>query len=1013
MAGEFDQLSENIESVDKKVDQILDYLSSMPSNDREKKDKRTDITSLFEKREDEQKLEKNRFNRLYKKEKLYQAIPITLDSLTPDGKRDLSKIFQGILPTPIEPKLESKKDSIPWADILKWAALLLPLLSLLNKNIRDLLSGLLKGIKGVDVTKAIAEGIKAKQAAKLPKATAEDIKAKQETKLSKATNTAKLLDEISKAGIDTEKISKFFDKYNKLATGIENNAKAAEELTKDLERLGKRVNASGARVRSLVEDGAKDTEEYLKATEEYAKATKAYTKTTEEIDKINKATELSRNSLVNSLIDIVKPESEIVKQVDASIKNIKFTPKELEVFDELAKTRYLETMQAIAKYGYSPESKEFKALTSSIKLTPAEQEAISKLISERYGSILRAGFAPDSPVLKMLSEAKLSKEDAELLSKAILAEANELLFTSLKAQQKIITDLVQQGYTPSKVVLKALTTDGDDLLIRLATQRYQTLIRSGFDPQSEIFQKLLTDVKLGDAETSRIQQLVRNLDMELISKDLDYLKVNLSKAIDSFAKGTDWEKIWNELIRLKELGLTPEEIKNLKPTIEAATSTAKVSFFQEILTAIKEAPEATWNGFKDIIKNDILTPQEYEKLAAPARAAMRKVNEVIGNYFTSAEKLQEVEKIATEAAETAVKTPGFMEDLRNILKPFTGTALGRMAGRLFVGLGVAISTKENLDWYQTEIDRIAKEKVQNPDQESKIAATTAITTWLINTAGWFNHSLWGLLATFLKPEDFKATITQIFNNAKQDPAKQNQLYNVQDAATALGAPMDVFVKGAGEMCAQIFGDLLGWISDKVFKSQFWKQYFDDATAEFREKIKQFSLADWLLKAIGYGTSQTESTPSIKNSTSGISEDDLAKTPPKKQKDDLAKTPPKKQNDFVMRPGRAPVSFSENDTIVGVKDISKLTETPEETFKILDRAVKSMTKTTQDSSKLMINELKDSRIATQKMSDNFRKLSDDLIANTKSVNMINNSRSLTNITISPTTSKSYRDSRFCA
>jgi nucleoside diphosphate kinase len=85
-------------------------------------------------------------------------------------------------------------------------------------------------------------------------------------------------------------------------------------------------------------------------------------------------------------------------------------------------------------------------------------------------------------------------------------------------------------------------------------------------------------------------------------------------------------------------------------------------------------------------------------------------------------------------------------------------------------------------------------------------------------------------------------------------------------------------------------------------------------------------------------------------------------------------------------------FSSDDTIMGVKNPDGLNK------KLIGELVKK------------IEDIrKEDRITLRKLSDSITKLSTTTQAN-NNVNMVNNSRNVTSITISPTTSKSYRDSR---
>jgi hypothetical protein len=436
-----------------------------------------------------------------------------------------------------------------------------------------------------------------------------------------------------------------------------------------------------------------------------------------------------------------------------------------------------------------------------------------------------------------------------------------------------------------------------------------------------------------------------------------------SKVINAASTGVNaaatGDALVNDILKL----LTPEEralMKEKLPKIRTNILTEILNSLNEIThnivpligEALKTAPGDIVNGIKDIIKNDIFTPQEYEKIIKP-------IGEFFSNIFA---------KVGTVWQDTNLIAKG-----SELLRAALASSVGQFINKAIPWFGSTLSLLVNSDW--------ANKELQKPDADAKAIWTTAIATSMINIAGWFGKNLWGFLATWLKADDLQTTVKGILNAAS----------TTELISRMIVAPLDIFVKGAGEMCAVIFGDLLGYISKKVFKSEFWTTYFDEATKEFRQNIKDYNLVNWVLEMLGIQKK--------------------AKQEEKKPEDakQNANKSGKSHNDFVMRPGFDAVSFSPNDTIIGVKDLNTLTKpTQDRMLAHYDKSLKTLVEAMDKSNK---NVQRDNAQHTQKLTESFKVLSDTLIAKTsQGVNMVNNSRSQTNISISPTTSVNYRETR---
>jgi len=76
----------------------------------------------------EQKNERSAFRRLKQKQKTYQGVPIAIDSITPDGRRDIRKAFSNIISFEIDYDKPEKKSG-PWSKFFFFLALLFGILT--------------------------------------------------------------------------------------------------------------------------------------------------------------------------------------------------------------------------------------------------------------------------------------------------------------------------------------------------------------------------------------------------------------------------------------------------------------------------------------------------------------------------------------------------------------------------------------------------------------------------------------------------------------------------------------------------------------------------------------------------------------------------------------------------------------------------------------------------------------------------------------------------------------------
>ena len=114
-----------------------------------------------------------------------------------------------------------------------------------------------------------------------------------------------------------------------------------------------------------------------------------------------------------------------------------------------------------------------------------------------------------------------------------------------------------------------------------------------------------------------------------------------------------------------------------------------------------------------------------------------------------------------------------------------------------------------------------------------------------------------------------------------------------------------------------------------------------------------------------------------------------------------------QQDFLSRPGQRPIPFSPNDNIIGVKDLRTLGVGSEETV----GAIKQLMTVVENTGRNMGRQLAENKSITQQMINEIGNYIKSVAEQAKkSSNFVNNSKNLTNLTLTPTTSRSYRDSR---
>jgi len=464
----------------------------------------------------------------------------------------------------------------------------------------------------------------------------------------------------------------------------------------------------------------------------------------------------------------------------------------------------------------------------------------------------------------------------------------------------------------------------------------------------------------------------------------------------------------------------------------------------EALTKLSPELKGLLERFKAI-------PEKYLKMSAEALEEeikyleeLTKFNETYYKVALEGNKkfisdLQELKKlkesgISTEEIARAVekfnKTQETIKKVLDIIKgPLemlraSGTAIMEGIGKFTEGVGkvleallkfIPLGTKvfglskallENLgpiavliDSFETAIHLYDKAKTGKLGAEE---ITTALTTLVLRAIGWLGGLLVLPLA-FLRRESIQDNIEKIF-----------QSENIVEKITRmLLFPIDIIVKALGDTMAGLAD--IGAIALKIVRKisgffggdkekGFLELFLENFSAEIKKNIENFNLAtltmsigekigefifDMVSSVLTWLREKADTLGTAKNwllSKMGFNKD----APVVDNK--VPEFEPQKANDFISRPGQKAIMFSSDDTIIGVKNPDGLNK------KLIGELVKK------------IEDIrKEDRVTLRKLSDSITKLSTTTQAN-NNVNMVNNSRNVTSITISPTTSKSYRDSR---
>ena len=574
------------------------------------------------------------------------------------------------------------------------------------------------------------------------------------------------------------------------------------------------------------------------------------------------------------------------------------------------------------------------------------------------------------------------------------------------ALQKSLKNL----FTFPEETTKAITKKKDGLLQTLALISVLLLAAYAFlkDKVGEFLSNLekwlaglLGSIKIGDL-FSKI--------FEGIPKLGELLKAKFLEMLERFFKMEGLTKLSPDLKRLferfkalpkKYLAMSVQELEKEIKTLE--------EFIKYRQAYFNTAAEAQSKLLKDLeqlkkLKDAGMSAEEIARAVERFNKTQETIKKVLDLIKGPLEMLR---ASGTAIIEGVGKfTEGIGKILEALVKfiPF-GTKVFGLSKTLLQNLGpVAVL----IDTFETAIHLYDKAKTGKLGAEE---ITTALTTLVLRAIGWLGGLLVLPLA-FLRRESIQDNIEKIF-----------QSENIVEKITRmLLFPIDIIVKALGDTMAGLAD--IGVIALKIVRKisgffggdkekGFLELFLENFSAEIKKNIENFNLAtltmsigekigefifDMVSSVLTWLREKADTLGTAKNwllSKMGFNkETPIAdnKVQVKVKENAVPEFEPQKANDFISRPGQKAIMFSSDDTIMGVKNPDGLNK------KLIGELVKK------------IEDIrKEDRVTLRKLSDSITKLSTTTQAN-NNVNMVNNSRNVTSITISPTTSKSYRDSR---
>lgn len=433
------------------------------------------------------------------------------------------------------------------------------------------------------------------------------------------------------------------------------------------------------------------------------------------------------------------------------------------------------------------------------------------------------------------------------------------------------------------------------------------------------------------AERGRLQGIIKEWNMRTLTMSVEELQSTLFKLYKSGLKADDlYAKALTELIRLKELGFTAQEITELgkvvKPTVYSFAGEVSKTFFEELLYNLRTLPKEMLNTVKNAVTEFYRSPftqEEYTKLVKP-------IEELTSGIFSSIGRSFENMKIAFLESAPVRKVLDFSSKAIKIFST--------LDKYLFEPLFIALGSYEVAKTISDEIEKYGYK------------FTTIANAWIGSLASVFSFGIVTL-------EDVKKQANkeyEAFKSKNYTEVFLRELASIPDL-------YNKFIYGLGENITKFFGgEELSKQFEAARKSADLTKWYQDMVNSVYKKVYGwiYNIVDFIILEKGVQKPEIKSVISS-NATTGI-----------------------------------PTA-----NVVVKSD------------QYYDKALQAHVEVIEKSNKEVVKTIKEDKNTTAKLAESISALSLSIAENSKNVNMINNSKNLTNITITPTTSKSYRESRF--
>jgi hypothetical protein len=429
------------------------------------------------------------------------------------------------------------------------------------------------------------------------------------------------------------------------------------------------------------------------------------------------------------------------------------------------------------------------------------------------------------------------------------------------------------------------------------------------------------------AERAKLQSIIKEWSTRTLTMSVEELQSVLFNLYNSGIKKDDlYAKSLAELIRLKEAGLTAQEIQELsktaKPVIHSFAVDTKRTLFEEIVYNLRTVPKEMVQAIKGAVQEAYRSPftkEEYAKLIKPIEDFTSDIFSSIGNRISAAKSAFMESAPIKKALDIGSKITKTL----SLLDKWVLTPLFAVLGSLEVEQTVYTEIEKNGYNFRTVFD-----------------------AWIGSVASVFTFGIVSL-------KDVKEKTDKKLEEIKNKDYAKAFLLELSAIPDYYGK----FITGLGE-------NLSGFFGQKELSKQFAQQRNTIDTAAWYANIFNqvyrwiYNIVDYV---VDYGMQQIKPKPILNNNVSATNIPSL----------DVA--------------------------VVNDKQY-------------YDKALNAYVKVIENSNKEMVETIKEDKTATVKLTESISALSRNIAESSNNVNMINNSRNTTSITISPTTSKSYRDSR---